>query len=153
MPRGVKTSPELREKVLTLYALEGDYSKVGRLVGLAKNTVKDLTDNNTDFVQFRTDIEQAYIVRAWNTVITAHDAILAKLSDPDYISTLTAFKLSEILVNVHSTIANVSAHMMAIQVNVNVATDKAEDIELATLTYMADKYNLSTDEVISRLTR
>lgn len=149
--RGRKTEPELREKAITLYALEGDYAKVGRLLGLAKQTVKQLVDNETNFGQLRTEVEQMYIIRAWNSVISAHDALSDKLNDVEYVSTLSAYKLSEILVNLHSTITNVANHMMQIQVNVIVPGDDAKTIEDAAYQFIADKHGLSIEELKNRL--
>ena len=153
MPRGVRVSNRIREKALALIVTEGNVSSVGRMMNIANQTLSDWSREEDKFGSFREEIEKAYIVEAWGNVAEASRLMKLKLADPEFTDKLSIRALSEVLVNLHNTVSNVATHMLAVQVNVNVATDKAEDIELATLTYMADKYNLSTDEVISRLTR
>lgn len=149
--RGAITKPELKEKVMQVYAVEGSYAEVGRQLGIAKQTAYDLIQHNLDIGQFRTEIEQAYIVQAWNTVTAAHRALHDQLSNPEYVGRLSAVELSGIIAQLHRTVTNVAEHVTAIQVNM--VADSAEDLESAAYEYVAMQHNMTVKTVKERLTK
>jgi len=145
MARGVKTKPEIVEKAIQLFAIEGSYSEVGRQLGIARQTTSDLIENNIEFSEFRQQVEQHYIVEAWSTVTATHKALHALISDPEYISTLSALDLTMVIEKLHRTVTNVANHIMAIQVKIG--GDSDEDVESAAFEYVASRCDKSVSQV------
>ena len=149
MSRGVATAIPLKERALALIATGENYSSTARLLELSKNTVKDFTNNNTEFGQVRSDIEQHYIIEAWSSVISGHNELLRRLNDKDELSIISSVELATIIEKVHRTVTAVAANVIAIQATL--ITDSNEDIETAAFDYVAGLAGLSVMEAKKRL--
>lgn len=149
--RGVKTPPKLKEKAIALYATNPDYSAVARHLGIARKTTEDLIKEGIDFAEFRQEVQQHYIVEAWESITTSHKALQARLEDKEYISSLSAVDLVMIVEKLHRTVTNVATQIIAIQQTL--VPDSSEDLAIAAWDYVASETGHTIEEAKELLSK
>lgn len=149
--RGSPTPIRVREKALALLATGENYSSTARLLELSKHTVKDFAHNKTEFAQIRSDIEQHYIIEAWNSVISGHNELLRRLRDKKELSSISSIELATIIEKVHRTVTAVAANVIAIQATM--ITDNSDDIEKEAYSYIGQQYGLTVEQVKEKLSK
>lgn len=154
MARGVRTPPKVREIAKATYAITQDYSETAERLKMAESTIRNIVDTDDDFAEFRVKAAREFIVRAWDDTYMLMAMLRRKLEETQSLRNIDIGQLTKAIRDMKASIDGAANVVINANIQNNTQVNNGigvEELDSAAHTYLADKYGLTTDEVIHRL--